>query len=327
MLRLRPGMFPHSEDREALTALLEWAGNADADWRPNDIRSALKEASIYSGITPSLKMCLEALGDPARGLVVTRYPDSKGVCLQNRRAGAGIVIDSLDDEEDSLSTGDGNRGVSLIDHTRHVTDEARVVVEALPLALFREALLIAARIHDWGKADPRFQALLARGDAAAASAMRELMAKSPHLPRSARERKLARKRSGVPDGFRHEMLSLQLADNDAARTLMPAEPQLRALVLHLIASHHGYARPFAPVVTDDDPPPVEIPPEGSVSIAISLSLDERIACPPHRIDSGVAERFWMLTRMHGWWGLAYLEAALRLADQQASERESRSGRN
>jgi CRISPR-associated endonuclease/helicase Cas3 len=86
------------------------------------------------------------------------------------------------------------------------------------------------------------------------------------------------------------------------------------LILHLIAAHHGYARPFAPIVPDAEPPDVTVN-------AVTLTGPTRVECPPHRLDSGIAERFWTLTRSYGWWGLAYLEAILRLADQQASADE------
>jgi hypothetical protein len=52
-----------------------------------------------------------------------------------------------------------------------------------------------------------------------------------------------------------------------------------------------------------------------------VNADERLAGPPHRLDFGIPHRFWVLTRHFGWWGLAYLESVLRLADQQASSAE------
>ena len=102
------------------------------------------------------------------------------------------------------------------------------------------------------------------------------------------------------------MLSVQLAQKLGVNN---------DLSLHLIAAHHGYARPFAPPVLDGDPPPVDVQGAG-------LSKEERISTPAHRLDSGIAERFWSLTREYGWWGLAFLETILRLADWQASAEEN-----
>ena len=108
------------------------------------------------------------------------------------------------------------------------------------------------------------------------------------------------------------MLSVQLA---AQSDSLPEERSDRDLLLHLIAAHHGHARPFAPVVIDEELPSIKVG-------GIFLSHDQRNSLlPPHRIDSGLAERFWKLTRRYGWWGLAYLESTLRLADQQASAAE------
>jgi CRISPR-associated endonuclease/helicase Cas3 len=94
-----------------------------------------------------------------------------------------------------------------------------------------------------------------------------------------------------------------------------AEGEIRDLVLHLIASHHGRCRPLAPPILD--------PNADCVSFSeISICKEDRFEGAPHQLGSGVVDRFWKLTRNYGWWGLAYLEALLRMADWRASEKEN-----
>ncbi len=96
------------------------------------------------------------------------------------------------------------------------------------------------------------------------------------------------------DGYRHELGSLPHAEQeDRLRSL---REQLRDLALHLIAAHHGFGRPAIGISGCEDAPPSII--EGRAQ--------------------EVALRFARLQRRWGPWGLAWWEALLRAADQQAS---------
>jgi CRISPR-associated endonuclease/helicase Cas3 len=129
------------------------------------------------------------------------------------------------------------------------------------------------------------------------------------MPENAALIERARKCAGYPSHGRHELLSVRLAE---ALPDQLGKAHDRNLVLHLIASHHGHCRPFAPVVFDDRPLTVSVEMNGNIAAVSSATGLERL-------DSGVADRFWELVRKYGWWGVAYLEACLRLADHRASE--------
>jgi CRISPR-associated endonuclease/helicase Cas3 len=110
-----------------------------------------------------------------------------------------------------------------------------------------------------------------------------LLAKSSHAsPWAAR---LAHEWSGLPAGWRHEVASVAMLPEEASD-----------LLRYLVGTHHGYARAVLPVGGDY---PLWIKAGGPRWGNMTERLNEE----------------------HGAWGLAYLEALVRLSDWIQSERE------
>ncbi|MDQ1711968.1 MAG: CRISPR-associated endonuclease/helicase Cas3 [Frankiaceae bacterium] len=220
----------------------------------------------------------------------------------------GVARAPLGEDSTALgsSLGTPGRRVTLAGHQRAVGDRAGTFARNLGLddALVR-AVVAAAQWHDEGKRDPRFQAMLHNGDSLAAEVAAEPLAKSGMNGLDRRAFRLAQVRSGYPGRMRHEALSARAA----ALYLAERDDVDADLVRHLVASHHGRSRPLLPPVTDDSPVDVVIE---TVDGAVVLRTDE---C----VDWEQPARFVALNARYGRWGLALLEAIVRLADIHCSE--------
>ena len=221
--------------------------------------------------------------------------------------------DTFGDEDDYDSSGTSHkngRPVKLEEHLYGVEEFARRYARGCGLSEdMINAIASAGRLHDLGKIYLPFQSLL-KGKKI--WSVKENVAKSPNIPRNKKVRDKIKKDVGYPKDWRHELLSVRLAES--VDDLLPVDESQRDLSLHLITSHHGYCRPFALPVLDETP------------IKSSIVFDDKQVkwCGPTNlelVDSGIAERYWLLTRQYGWWGLAWLEAILRLADWRRSEWE------
>jgi CRISPR-associated endonuclease/helicase Cas3 len=212
-----------------------------------------------------------------------------------------------------------DQAVLLKDHSREVGRIVRQFAAGCGIYSHAETLGLSGDLHDSGKADPRFQAMLHDGNRRAADLCKDKRAKSVGQMPSREKREAIRIRAGYPKGGRHELHSVRLAESDG---LLPADADSRDLILHLIAGHHGHCRPFAPVIEDKTAESFSFDHNGKL-LTFNPNDNTISGHGLERLDSGVAERFWKLMRHFGWWGLPWLESMLRLADWAASDAAER----
>ncbi len=165
-----------------------------------------------------------------------------------------------------------------------------------------EDLQLAGRLHDLGKVDKRFQSQLVGGDPVALEMHDEPLAKSlPGVGRSWQ----------YPPGMRHELASVALIDSNADVLARAHDPDL---VLHLVGTHHGWARPLPPIIEDPAPQRLAYRFDGC-----DLKTNSELSGGPLALD--MADRFWRLVKKYGYYGLAWLETIVRLADHRQSAQE------
>jgi CRISPR-associated endonuclease/helicase Cas3 len=230
-------------------------------------------------------------------------------------------VELTTDDDDSFYAG---RSVTLSRHSADVEHFARVYALAAGLSRsLMEDLALAGWLHDIGKSDRRFQILLRGGSEIDFFKDETPWAKSA-MPQGAKAaHRLAQKMSGYPRGARHEVQSVAMLETHFE--VVKAKAHDVDLVLHLVASHHGYCRPFAPAICDSDPVEVTLPNHESTAFGVMNFSPTSSNHNLHRLDAPLAGRFWGLVRKYGWLELCWLEAILRLADHRASESEQSSG--
>lgn len=317
ILRLREDLWAGREFSDSFGALLAAAEAEPFD--RDELLACWKQVYEEPAAGSSwLDGVIHALGNKPK---IERFNGGRGVILVGPRRATASAEDDYADESDAWSEA-ADEGITLGHHSADVASAARRFAAACLPSSLQAAADLAAPAHDLGKLDQRFQVMLHDGDEAAAESAVSTgrpLAKSGHLPRRKRRRHEIGQDQRLPLGFRHELLSLQLVEHFGFISL---SAPTRELALHLIASHHGHARPTFPDAPDEHPPAVDLM---ALGLPASFDRDAR-RCEPSTsfgaLGARAAARFWTLTRRHGWWGLAYLEATFRLADWCASRTPS-----
>ncbi len=212
---------------------------------------------------------------------------------------------------DDIRSARAEREITLSEHTAQVVRSVRAFAEECDLAsTLRGDLALAAAWHDLGKIDPRFQLKLGKIVAADGETVTtDALAKS-------RSVETDDALDPWPQGARHEALSLAFAEGQPQLGALASDPEL---VLHLIAAHHGWARPIFP-------PVIEEKTEQALSVRHAcddthpeMVFSAHSGSHLYALANGVCLRFHRLQESYGRYHLALIETFLRLADWRASE--------
>jgi len=308
ILRLAPSLLRSrvpepSRDAARKVRELEAFIEASSGWTDAEVRARVPDLpeELRVGWPDGLEDVDVARDEEGRALVLSVAIPKKGDAEGAVDDGAGEAV-----TEDDRSVSVGPRSILLADHSRGVREFATDFAKnaSIPDELVDDVAL-AAYIHDAGKAHMAFKLWLYGGDPFCDEESEPLAKSGRKLGAKAREL------SGLPKGARHEVASLMWA---------VAHPQLNEahdpdLVLWLVGTHHGYGRPFFTAT--------EWPPEGD-TFSVDLGDGELASQPAVSLAALQSRWFDMRERLHskyGPWGLARLEAILRLADHRRSECE------
>jgi len=229
------------------------------------------------------------------------YPDGKGFVVFTPK---GRPSHPRDDGDRASHMA---RQVTLDEHLSDVGHWARIYSESLlDDPKLKEDFELTGLLHDLGKADPRFQTLLhgkawSTGEAVLAKSSKRVHWNPANLP--------------IPKGYRHEFSSLMMAEvGDLLNRAHDSD-----LVAHLLVTHHGRGRPFAPPLHDDNPVSYSYKEQKGETLTVASST-----YPYAKLDSGWSDRYATTAARYGPWEIAYLEAILRVADWRASDEERKS---
>jgi CRISPR-associated endonuclease/helicase Cas3 len=273
---------------------------ASEDVEPSELIEALVQGLLKLPLDVQVRDKLTELQSDSNRTVAL-YPEDRP---------EGILIRKTRPEKARLS-----REVLLADHSEGVSELCGTFASGCGLPPELAACeTLAGRAHDLGKADPRFQLSLYEANSILMRKANRLLAKSINPPADLATIRRYRMHSGYPPGTRHECYSVALIEGH--EKLLDGSSN-SDLALHLVGAHHGRGRPFMPAV-DDPGADIRLEFDGA-----ALSFSGRHGL--EMLDSGWTDRFWRLNRRYGYWGLAYLEMILRLADHSQSAQEEVTG--